>query len=234
MCAKMINTHGIISKTEVLHLFQKKYFSSRISSIYESRDPFPGILAKEGIKKPHYLYLIVNQKHLFKEINLAAEFVENEFTTEYDAAVGHISYKDQTYPVIRLKNLEDLDLIGKLQFALLNHELEFETKLNIEPLHVDIQIKKFFYLTDTGNGIFLDENDKDKGYFAITKDIDHKSFIKYSEKVVKSLPNKIFDAAIGSFYRQGRNTPIIRIFSPSISVDLLAILQSAYEKSFSN
>lgn len=225
MCAKIINASGIITKTERVESFEPAYFTSRIATVLKTLDPFPGIKSVKPEDKPLYLYILIKPAFGFKEIGRAAEYLESEFTGDYDAAVGSIAIGDYTYPMLRIKSLAEMNLLSQLIFSLINQGLEMAKLSGNVDEEVFLTIKKFFYLEQVAEDLFIDMSEAHKGYFIPLQTINAQELID----LWNNFPGRhMYDFASGEICRKGQKKQIIRIYSPGLNLKKLKQVQQYF------
>lgn len=230
MSRPVVHAYGSIVKKEELRIYRPGKPVSKTGLVLESVDPFPGVnKTKQGVEVPHYLYLVFKVKYDLQDITLAAQSFDRDFSSEYAAAVGEIQWGSETYPVIRLKDLDDPESVSTYQFDLLSKGLEFASAGKIKQGIATIRIKKFFYLQDMGHDFYLDMEDKRKAYFIPKIELGEESFNKKVAGLKKEKDQGEVDVAPGTICRKGQTKMLIRIFKKDPNMKEVKELKKYFE-----
>jgi len=95
-------------------------------------------------------------------------------------------------------------------------------------LEAEVKIVKFVTLEQLGGGIYLEEQDNNFGYIEIPEFLNYEAFKKLTMDVKYNWEGHEFDAAQGSFYKDGKLYEFIRILSNKIDADYLSELRNLY------
>ncbi len=230
MSRPVIHAYGSIEKDEELRIYRPGKPVSRTGLVLESVDPFPGVNKRSlGLEIPHYLYLVFKEKYDLQDIKLAAQSFDQDFSSDYAAAVGEILWGSDSYPVIRLKNLDDPEMVSRYQFDLLSKGLEFAGSGKIKQGIATIRIKKFFYLQDMGKDLFLDMEDKRKAYFIPKLRLNKESFREKTARLMKEKEQGKLDVALGTICRKGQTKTLIRLFIKEPDLKEIEAIKNYFE-----
>src|SRR5690554_7827170 len=135
----------------------------------------------------------------------------------------------QLLNVIRLRHLAEIDLVEKIQEAYQKQGINFlmNKKLNGK-LEAEVKIVKFLNLIKLGEGIYVEEKDDNFGYIEIPKYLKPAAFIKVTMDVKYNWDGHEFDAASGSFFKDGRLVEFVRVLSNKIDADYLHQLRNLF------
>jgi hypothetical protein len=79
-----------------------------------------------------------------------------------------------------------------------------------------------------GEGIYVEEEDENFGYIEIPKYLKPSAFVKVTMDVKYNWEGHEFDAASGSFFKDGRLVEFVRILSNKIDVEYLTKIRNLY------
>ena len=201
------------------------------SLVFEALNQFPGYYHDGPIPaQPIYLYLVLERQYPLEEVLRATQSIEKEYTNwRFDAGKGYMNLGSQLLNVIRLRHLPELDLVGKIQEAYLQKGIDFLMNKRLRgKLEAEIKIVKFLNLEILDEGIYVEVEDENFGYIEIPKYLSYDVFSKVSMDVKYNWDGHEFDAASGSFYKDGKLTEFVRILSNKNDKEYLSSLRSLY------
>jgi hypothetical protein len=225
----VLSASGSITKKEIVRTVKVKSKTGQL--ILESSDPFPEVHTKlkKKHKLPRYFYIAINPRNLDQDILIAARDAEREMLEELNSAIGDIQVNEETFHVIRLKNIST-KILGSVLKAYESHGVEicnFEKNINDPAI---ITTKKFFYLEEVEQGFYLDLDEQEKGYLEIPRLFKWEEFEKITQKVKEDSSLPEFDGAIGVITKHGVNQNIIRIYTPHLDQEKLIQIGKGYIK----
>jgi hypothetical protein len=200
------------------------------SLVFEAQNQFPGYYHETPTSpEPVYIYLVLDRQYPLEEVLRATQNIEKEYDWNFDSGKGYMHIGSQFLNVIRVRHLPELDLVQKIQEAYQKQGIGFlmNKKLNGR-FEAEVKIVKFVTVEQLGDGIFLESQDHNFGYIEIPKYLHHEAFIKVTMDVKYNWEGHEFDAARGSFYKDGKLTEFIRILSNKIDADYLAAIRNLY------
>lgn len=201
------------------------------SLVFEALNQFPGYYHDGPIPaQPIYLYLVLERQYPLEEVLRATQSIEKEYTNwRFDAGKGYMNLGSQLLNVIRLRHLPELDLVGKIQEAYYQKGIDFLMNKRLRgKLEAEIKIVKFLNLEKLDEGIYVEVEDENFGYIEIPKYLSYDVFSKVSMDVKYNWDGHEFDAASGSFYKDGRLTEFVRILSNKNDKEYLSSLRRLY------
>jgi len=223
-----IEVFGIIDKQETVLTIDGKVLPG--SLVFEAIAPFPGYYHEApDTAKPVYMYLALQERYHLIDIIRATEKVEKAFDENFEAGKGFITIYNDRYDVLRVRHLNRYDLIGKLQKTYQEHGIFFlqKTKKGLEE-EAHIKVVKFFNLTPLAEGIYLDSQEEFHAYLEIPRRHEWEEFNLLSNRVKYNWEESKFDAAMGSFYHEGRLHEFVRIYSNKLNLSYLKELRKLY------
>ena len=222
---------GTLIKTEPLSCIESDLLM-RDTCVLESVSPFYGYY--DGVQtgaKPFYIYLMLDEPYTFDEIYNAIWAVHKKTDIGFDAVKAYISFSDiRLTHAIRLRKLERYDQIARLQQSFTDEGLRLRRKSrDFENLPGLIQLEKFFYLEDLGEGIYADKSVDHHGYFEVpSHTMDWIEFKKIIKEVKFDTNLLFFDAAMVRFFNGIEVTNLIRIYKENIDRQHLEAIKMRY------
>jgi hypothetical protein len=201
------------------------------SLVFEALNQFPGYYHEEPMHgQPFYIYLVLDRQYPLEEILRATQNIEKEYNDwSFDSGKGYMHIGSQMLNVIRLRHLPEIDLVEKIQDAYMKQGIYFLMNKRLQgKLEAEVKIVKFLILDKLSEGVYVESNDHDFGYIEIPKYLKQDAFMKVSMDVKYNWDGHEFDAASGSFFKDGKLTEFIRIFSNKIDEAYLASLRNLY------
>ncbi len=200
------------------------------SLVFEAMNQFPGYYHETPTKpEPIYLYLVLDRQYPLEEVLRASQNIEKEYNWNFDSGKGYMLIGSQLLNVIRLRHLAEIDLVEKIQEAYQKQGINFlmNKKLNGK-LEAEVKIVKFLNLIKLGEGIYVEEKDDNFGYIEIPKYLKPAAFIKVTMDVKYNWDGHEFDAASGSFFKDGKLVEFVRILSNKIDAGYLIKIRNLY------
>ena len=121
---KRFEVFGTLTKTEAIFTIDQKILPGTL--VFEALKPFPGYYSDSPTgAKPVYLYLVLEEQYTLEEILRATQKIQLEFDIHFDAGKGFLSVFDTKYDVLRIRHLEDYNLLEKLQRLFVENGIQF-------------------------------------------------------------------------------------------------------------
>lgn len=200
------------------------------SLVFEAQNLFPGYYHEGPTEAaPIYIYLVLDRQYPLEEVLRATQNIEKEYDWNFDSGKGYMHIGSQFLNVIRVRHLPQLDLVEKIQEAYQKQGINFLMNKKLKgQLEAEVKIVKFVTLEQQGEGIYLEEQDTNFGYIEIPNYMNYESFKKLTMDVKYNWEGREFDAAQGSFYKDGKLFEFIRILSNKINAEYLSELRNLY------
>lgn len=225
---KHFEVFGSLTKTESVFTVDQKIQHGTL--VFEALKPFPGYYHETPMGvEPVYLYLALDKQYTLEQILRASQKVQHNFKSPFDAGKGFLETRSGEYNVLRIRHLENYNLLENLQNEFAENGIKFlskSKKYSDEP--VKIRIIKFFSLEEIGENIFLDKREENHAYIKIPFDLTWEEFESLSLKVKYNWVGSKFDAAKGAFYYDGKLHEVVRIYSDKIGLNYLQDLLQLY------
>jgi len=201
------------------------------SLVFDSLNPFPGYYHELPTDADSiYLYLILDKQYPLEEILRATQNIEKQYDWNFDAGKAYITIGTTSLDAIRLRHLPTIDLVEKIQEAYVKQGVNFLMNKRLKgKLETRSKIVKFLNLEELAPGIFMNAEDKTFAYIVISRYLDADDFIKVSMDVKYNWDGHEFDAASGSFYKEGKLYEVVRIRSDKMDAEYLKAVQKLYE-----
>jgi virulence-associated protein VapD len=221
-----IETFGYIKKEESLVTVENNIIPNTL--VLESLQPFPGYHGNFPDKsQPRSLFLITTKDYSFEEVARITKNICESIKFNFNASQGHIYFKSETLPCIRIKYLRSFTFIPELQNYYKDADIKFAKQRQINDSAL-IVINKSFFVADKGDGLYKDLDDESKCYFELPAFLSWDQFKKYTENIKYNIDNINFDAAQGVFFRKTGIKEIVRIFDQEKTPERIMLLHKAY------
>lgn len=200
------------------------------SLVFEALNQFPGYYHETPTKpEPIYIYLVLERQYPLEEVLRATQNIEKEYNWNFDSGKGYMLLGSQLLNVIRLRHLSEIDLVEKIQEAYQKQGIRFLMNKKITgKLEAEVKIVKFLNLEKLDEGVYIEWQDENFGYIEIPKFLHYDAFVKVTMDVKYNWEGHEFDAASGSFYKDGRLVEFVRILSNKIDADYLIRLKNLF------
>ena len=230
--ATYFETLGNIIKEEKLITLENKILPN--SCVLEMIEPYSAYHHElPTATGPGSVFLLTNEFYSREAITRATQNIKKYAKFDFNAATGKIFIYNNTYPCIRIKDINDYNLIPEIQSNYMNEEISFSKNEKIDASGI-IKIKKYFSVEAVDGNIFLDRIDKEMGYFRIPNQITWKLFVKIIKSIKNNWDGRHFDAALGSFYRHHEIIDVVRIFKSNVNAQILETMRESYLKEITN
>lgn len=225
----LIQTLGGVAKAENLFTLDTHIMPNTF--VLENEEAFPGYHGKNlpGDTKPVFVFLITKEKYSTERILRINQKIRKYFNHPFDAVPGDICINNDNLPCIRIRDLDNYDLVEDLQKCFYSEGVRFLKKKTIRAEGV-ITLKKLFNMEVLEDGYFKDNDDDSTFYFEIGKQLSYQEFAS----VIKNTKNNIdaektnFDAALAAIYTKDV-LDVIRIYSKGAELNFLKEIKEKLE-----
>ena len=131
-------------------------------------------------------------------------------------------------PCIRIKDLDNYALIPELISYYKEEGINFLKGKKIESYSGSMKIKKYFLLDEVQDGVYMDRETREMGYFEIPTILDWDTFEKITIDIKHNIEDNNFDAALGTLYRKSGLKDIIRIYDTNVCLGECLFLHEKY------
>ncbi len=231
---KKLEVFSNLLKQETLFPVEDKVVSG--SLVFESLDPFPGYYHDTPDSSPPlYLYLALDKMYRLEEIIRASQLIEPRFEGHFDAGKGILYYAAEEIPVIRLRHFGQYDVVAPLQEAFREAGIGYLRKSRKQgEFTALIRIVKMMWIKLVETGVYVDMKEDFHGYIEIPRFLNWEQFEKVTRQVKNNWFGSKFDAAVGSFYVEGRLREFVRIYSSKLDTRYLQDIRALYLEKMSH
>jgi hypothetical protein len=231
---KKLEVFSNLLKQETLFPVEDKVVSG--SLVFESLDPFPGYYHDTPDSSPPlYLYLALDKMYRLEEIIRASQLIEPRFEGHFDAGKGILYHAAEEIPVIRLRHFGQYDVVAPLQEAFREAGIGYLRKSRKQgELTALIRIVKMMWIKLVETGVYVDMKEDFHGYIEIPRFLNWEQFEKVTRQVKNNWFGSKFDAAVGSFYVEGRLREFVRIYSSKLDTGYLQDIRALYLEKMSH
>jgi hypothetical protein len=226
---------GGITKEEPLASVKDEMLATN-TCLLESLSPFFAYYSEVPTgKKPSYLYLVLEGYYSFEWILRATLNIRKKFPLPIDAAGGNISMLNNVWQVIRLREFKQFEALKDLQNLYREEGIQFKDK--VRKFHNEmgvIRLRKFYSLQPVGEGMYLDTEREDVGYFAVPYYTDWKRFKEITVEAKYETSLLFFDAGKAYILEDGKFTYLVRVFRENLTYDRLRAIQARYIRLYGN
>jgi hypothetical protein len=221
----IIETIGALAKEEKLICLSENIMPNTL--VLETSEPFPGYHGDVPTETPPVsVFLGTIKKYSTVRILRTANYIAKYFDCSFDADPGVICIGNNLYYCLRIRGLENYNLVGKLQENFHEEGIRFAKSKNINATAI-IKIKKHFILERLEDGVYKDQEDDSMYYISIPKQVNWQVFAKITGSIKNNIDNANFDAALAVIYTKDM-LDVVRIYAKEISVDRLRLIKLKY------
>jgi uncharacterized protein (DUF2267 family) len=228
----LIETFGTITKKEKLASIEESFSNGVL--ILENKIPFPGYhgdtIPDQKALSPDSVFMVTKQAYDEETIVRISHEIKKQFKKKFDTAPGFISLQNETAPCLRVKFLSDFSKIEKLVDLYKENGIQFAKYKNVNDYEAIIKVKKFFLLSMSVPGLYMDEDNLDFCYVQIPMHLDWETFEKLTLEIKRNMEDYKFDAALGTIFRKNCVVDVIRIFGKHIDHEKLGNIKDRYLK----
>ncbi|MCP4553335.1 MAG: hypothetical protein GY834_15125 [Bacteroidetes bacterium] len=219
-----IETIGTIEKKETLISVDSDHL------VLESLHPFPGYhgTTVPDQTNPKSLFLVMRSNKTEEAIIRITAKVRSKFSSELEGSPGVVSVFNRMEPCIRIKNLKSYALIPELISSYKGEGISFIKGRKIDSYYGAIKIKKNFILSEVNEGIYMDKETPEMGYFEIPTQLDWDLFEKITIDLKHNIDDNNFDVALGTIYRNSGLIDIIRVYNTNVCLGECLFLREKY------
>jgi hypothetical protein len=231
----VIETIGSITKMENLRSLEYNILAN--SLVLKNIDPFPGYRTnnyKLNIgKKPGSIFIILKQQYDPAKIKNILKELPSDRITKCCPSYGDIITHEAIYSCIRLKGIENDNLIPAIQQYFLKKDLKLMDFKKTDG-SARIKIFKSFRIIEIAEGLYRDLTEGEKVYIRIPVSLNWKQFDNITRRSKHNLPNQNFDAAMGIIYRFCGPEDVIRVYDQVMTTERAMEMKKMYFKEIKN
>lgn len=226
--SKYIRVCGSIVKKESLAELKNNILEN--TCVAEANMPYMNYYGSVPEKAdPNSLFLFTKQYYTLEEVLRFKQKINSCVMNNVNVAVSILSFKNSHTAAIRLKNFPNYNNLANIQQCFVEQGVEFSKKVHLESEAL-VKTNKCFNLEKIDEGIFLDNDEEDKGYILIDKLLLPEEFNILSEELRNNCTCCLFDVAKGGIIVQSEVKEIIRIFSVKLDLEHLKCIKNEINK----
>lgn len=226
----IVQYYAEVTKEEPLSTLEKE-MTARNTCVLESTSPYFGYYHDAQLSKPEpFIYPVLEQYYTLGDILRKTEAVNRKLNMEIDVVPGRVYLMNKSCPVLRIKSINHYR-VKEIQEIFQEEGIVFKKRQRTINDHMAvIRLTKFLYLSDVGDGLYLDANDNTKGYFLLPAYVSWESFKKITEEAKYETSILFFDAAKAMIFQKGQILNLTRIYKQHIDADQLKAIRDRYYK----
>ncbi|MCF8228969.1 MAG: hypothetical protein K9G58_02225 [Bacteroidales bacterium] len=200
--------------------------------VLESLHPYPGYhgTTVPDNTDPKSAFLITKKNYTEEEIIRATSKAKKLCPVFFDGSPGEVDLFNSRSSCIRIKGLTNYKLIPEVLKAYHQAGIELAKGKTIKPYEGLIKIKKYFLLDELDNGIYLDRETPEMGYFEIPVELTFDQFEQITLDIKRNIKENKWDAALGILYRKTGLVDVIRIYDTNVCLGQCLFLHEKYTK----
>lgn len=227
MDKRIIKSMGLILKEETVAPISLPQNGKYL--ILESAEPFPGYHGTNlpEIYHPESYFIVTKLKYKDEKVIRTIMATQKNFPFNFDGAPGAITFRQENYNIIRVRNIKSVNL-SELLDAFQNHGLELMKNKKINNVTAMLKIRKFYGIKEVTEGIFEDLDQKSFSYLEIPYNLSWKAFKKMTINLKYNMDDNNFDAALGHIFYERGVMDFVRIYDMNSSLKKLTFIRDKY------
>ena len=229
---KIISTGYILKKEKLASFSSDKRYSQLV---LVDLDPFPGSynytisLDKKTDGNLHSVFLILNNLLVNNESGLIRKtmHIKHESSIEFDAAMAFLEVFHKPVSGIRLL-MEDFEQLQELIDRYLHLGILFQPYKEVKPYQSLIEVRKFFEMEITDEGIYRDLNQNNTFYLRLPAFLEWDEFERVTIRIRNTMNHKLYDAAQAAIYEKSGMVDLVRIYDKKADLEMLIHLRLKY------
>lgn len=223
--------YGKLLKREILQVLTSNDYQG--SLVLDAPEPFPGCFSYYSDvpveQIPLFVYLVLDKDYGLESILRASMQVRQDLGIAFSASHAQISIAGKEYFSIRIKHIENYQLLPQMLKAYKEAGLCFKTPTRTEQGgEAYITVTNFFHVTEQENKLYIGKSNQDYGYFQLPKYLDWDDFEALVKEVKNNYHDTYFDVALVQMYEQEEVKDMIRVYHPKMNIELLKEIQAVF------
>ncbi len=200
--------------------------------VIEAISPFYGYYNDAPLaNKQPYLYFVLDECHSLNQVFRAVISIRKTLTHPLFADLGSIRLNTQSLPVIRIKGIEKFCRIRHLQQCFINKGIKFKKSFRVITNEMAIiELQKFLRLREYDQGLYVDNDESNKGYFEIPEYLIWEDFKKLTTEAKYDTGILYFDAAQAVIIEHNKVINLVRIYRKDLAPEKLIAIRERYLK----
>lgn len=228
---EVVNRYGGVLKEEPLSCVTSDILMKN-TCVWEAVSPYFGYYDETPrTNRPKMLYLILAEYFPLEKLIRATVNVQAKVKFPIDAVTGSVTVFNQTCYVIRLINLQNYSQIHTVQVLYDKEGVQFQLPgKKFENEMGMMKMRCFFSLHSYGDGIYIEQDEPNIGFFELPYYIPWDSFKKITSEVRFDTELIYFDAATAYFYHNKGVVDLVRIYRENLDEAKLRMIRDRYLK----
>ena len=221
------NTFAIIKKEEDVKTLSHSILKNTF--VLEIIHPFPGYYyggVKNSSSKPGNLFLVLKNRPSTEFFYRALTNAKKYCDFGLFAVMAELQIYNNTYSAIRIKNIEDYNVINEIQEIFAAEGFQFARPKKIDA-KAFIKVFKFINLT-IKEDVYHNTDNENFIFFPIDKEINWKLFENTTIKIKNSVGSLKFDVALAVFFRKGYLEDAVRVYCKNFSDEQVQKIRLMY------
>ena len=200
--------------------------------VYEAVSPFFGYYDDTPLSERNsILYLMLETCYSVNTVIRAVNNIRKRISYSLTADTGTIVISNQKIHIIRIKDIDKHCRIKHLQKCFIDEGISLTAAFRrVENVMALISLQKFQSLIQVGDGLYLDNEDPNKGYFEIPEFLSWDEFKDVTREAKFDTSILYFDAAQAVLIEKGRVTDLVRIYREHLAEEKLVAIRDRYLK----
>ncbi|RLD54919.1 MAG: hypothetical protein DRJ01_17395 [Bacteroidetes bacterium] len=212
--------------------------SDKLKYLVLESDPTPGYYAKNNfpinkhVNDWHFYIPVKNQIVCFQDVILRnVPIINDKLKSNLRIYPGQIIFKNKNHAGIRV-NTDNPDIMPAFIDELIGLGLKLFKDKKVEEYESVIYYKKFTGFINIGEGIYQDENNANRFFFEIPRQINFDDFLSGMERIKFSCDYHLFDSFLASIFIENSTQDFIGIYSEHCDKNRFAELKEEIVKVF--
>lgn len=200
--------------------------------VLESLHPFPGYhgTTVPDTTKPKSIFLITKGNFTQEFLIRTIVKIKQDKKYDFDGSPGEIELFNEKANCIRIKGLKNYSLIPEIIRSFKEEGIDFTKGKDVKPYGGLIRITKYFLLDELDNGIYMDQETPEMGYFEIPVELPWDVFERITLDLKRNMDEANWDAALGVLFRKKGLVDVIRIFDTNVCLGQCLFLMEKYRE----
>ena len=205
----IIETIGHVEKRETLKSIGYS------DMVLESLHPYPGYhgTTVPDQDNPKSLFLLTRTKYTDEYLIRATKAIKKKYKFSFDGSPGKVFFQNAMAPCIRIKDVENYELIPQILEAFREEGVAFLPGKTVKPYSGLIRITKYFILNPITDCTLQDAEVPAMKYFQVPIRLDWQTFGDITLFIKRNIENTNWDAALATIYRKSGIEDHIRIYN---------------------
>ena len=222
----VIRVCGSVIKKESICLLKDHILENTV--VAEADYPYSRYYGEVPEKpQPNSLFLFTRIFYTLEEVLRFNRQIDSCYAKNVDIATSVLDFGQQCYPAIRIKNFPDYEHLEELQQCFIKLNVHFIRKVKISET-AKVKTNKCFALKRVKDGIYIDMEEKDKGYIEVNRILNEEQFEDLLTKTRNNANCRLFDAAKCGIIQNSNLTEMVRIFSEKLDISMLECVQREF------